>query len=82
MSGLADRVLSNQELRALQGRSDLRGATRLAIHLALLTGAGTLVAVSSPGWTVLPAVLLLRVWCRWRCLRRRMRRCIETRLAS
>ena len=58
MSGLADRVLSNQELRALQGRSDLRGATRLVIHIALLTGAGTLVAVSS-GWAVLPAVLLL-----------------------
>jgi fatty acid desaturase len=58
MSGLSDRVLSNQELRALQGRSDMRGGTRLAIHVALLAGAGWLVAESS-GWTVLPAVFLL-----------------------
>jgi fatty acid desaturase len=58
MSGLSDRVLSNQELRALQGRSDLRGGVRLAIHLALLGGTGWLVAVSS-GWTVLPAVFVL-----------------------
>jgi fatty acid desaturase len=58
MSGLSDRVLSNQELRALQGRSDARGWQRLGIHLVLLAGAGGLVAVSS-GWTVLPAVFVL-----------------------
>ncbi len=58
MSALNDRVLSNQELRALQARSDLRGGVRLAIHLVLLLAAGWLVAMSS-GWTVLPAVFLL-----------------------
>ncbi len=58
MSGLSDRVLSNQELRALQGRSDLRGGIRLATHVMLLIGAGWLVAVSS-GWANLPAVFLL-----------------------
>ena len=58
MSGLSDRVISNQELRALQGRSDLRGGVRLAIHVTLLIGAGWLVAVSS-GWPRLAAVFLL-----------------------
>jgi fatty acid desaturase len=58
MSDLSDRVLSNQELRALQGRSDLRGSVRLAIHLALLAGAGWLVAISSD-WAVLPAMFVL-----------------------
>jgi fatty acid desaturase len=58
MSGLSDRVLSNQQLRALQGRSDRHGGARLAIHVALLAGAGGLVAVAS-GWTVLPAVFAL-----------------------
>jgi fatty acid desaturase len=55
MSGLSDRVLSNQELRSLQGRSDLPGAVRLTIHMILLIGTGCLVAVSS-GWAVLPAM--------------------------
>jgi fatty acid desaturase len=58
MSGLSDRVLSNQELRALQGRSNLRGGVRLAIHFAMLVAAGWLVANSS-GWAVLPAMFLL-----------------------
>ncbi len=58
MSTLSDRVLSIQELRSLQGRSDLRGGVQLAIHTALLVGAGGLVALSS-GWTVPPAVLML-----------------------
>jgi fatty acid desaturase len=58
MSGLSDRVLSTQELRALQGRSDLRGGSRLAIHVTLLIGAGWLVAMAS-GWMVLPAVFVL-----------------------
>ncbi|WP_158932091.1 fatty acid desaturase [Acidisphaera sp. S103] len=60
MSGLSDRVLSHQELRALQGRSNLRGGMRLTIHLVLLIGAGWLVAMSS-GWVVLPAMFLLGV---------------------
>jgi fatty acid desaturase len=58
MSGLSDRVLSKQELRALQGRSNARGWLRLGIHLVLLAGAGGLVAASS-GWMVLPAVFVL-----------------------
>jgi fatty acid desaturase len=58
MSGLSDRVLTTQELRTLQTRSNRRGATRLTIHTALLIGAGALVAISS-GWTILPAMLLL-----------------------
>ncbi len=58
MIALSDRVLSIHELRSLQGRSNLRGGIRLAIHLALLVGAGWLVGLSS-GWTVLPAVFLL-----------------------
>ncbi|HEY0184539.1 MAG TPA: fatty acid desaturase [Rhodopila sp.] len=58
MSGLTDRVLSNQELRALQGRSNVRGGVRLAIHVGLLVAAGWLVAIAS-GWVVLPAVFVL-----------------------
>jgi fatty acid desaturase len=58
MSGLSDRVLSNQQLRALQGRSNLRGGVRLAIHLALMVAAGCWVAIAS-GWVVLPAVFVL-----------------------
>ena len=58
MTTLSDRVLSAAELRALQTRSDARGAARLAIHLALLGGTGWLVAIAS-GWTLLPAVLAL-----------------------
>jgi fatty acid desaturase len=58
LSVLNDRVLSNQDLRALQGRSNLRGGVRLAIHLALLLAAGWLVAMAS-GWLVVPAVFLL-----------------------
>ena len=58
MSTLSDRVLSIQELRDLQGRSNLRGSVRLAIHVALLAVAGWLVGLSS-GWWVLPAVFVL-----------------------
>jgi fatty acid desaturase len=58
MSGLTDRVLSIQELRALQARSDWRGWLRLAIHVALLIGAAWLVAESS-GWAVLPSMFAL-----------------------
>jgi fatty acid desaturase len=52
------RVLSGPEVRALSIRSNHRGAVRLGIHLALLTGAGWLVALSGP-ITLLPAMLLL-----------------------
>ena len=58
MSALNDRVLSNQDLRALQGRSNFRGSMQLAIHVALLLAAGFLVAISS-GWMVLSAMFLL-----------------------
>jgi fatty acid desaturase len=58
MTVLSDRVLSTTDLRSLQGRSDLAGAIRLAIHLALLAGTGWLVAVAS-GWAVLPAMCAL-----------------------
>jgi fatty acid desaturase len=58
MSVLTDRVLTIDELRSLQGRSDLKGGVRLGCHLVLLICAGWLVAVSS-GWAVLPAVFLL-----------------------
>jgi fatty acid desaturase len=58
MTTVSDRVLSIQELRSLQGRSNLRGGSRLAIHLALLAGAGWLVAAAS-GWAILPAVFVL-----------------------
>ena len=58
MSTLSDRVLSIQELRSLQGRSNLRGGVRLTLHTGLLMGTGWLVALSS-GWTVLPAMFVL-----------------------
>lgn len=58
MSGLTDRVLSRQDLRSLQGRSNVRGAVRLAIHLVLMIGAGWLVSRSS-GLALLPAMFVL-----------------------
>jgi fatty acid desaturase len=58
VSGLVDRVLSNQELRALQARSDWRGWLRLSVHVALLIGGTWLVAASS-GWVVLPSMFTL-----------------------
>ncbi len=58
MDDISDRVLSFAELRELQGRSDLRGGIRLAIHLVLLVAAGWLVTVAS-GWALLPAVFVL-----------------------
>jgi fatty acid desaturase len=57
MAAQSDRVLTIEELRGLQVRSDRRGAIRLAVHLILLAGTGWLVAAAS-GWTVLPAVFL------------------------
>jgi fatty acid desaturase len=58
MSGNSDRVLSNQELRTLQVRSDRKGWERLGIHLGFLIAAGALVAASS-GWLILAAVFVL-----------------------
>ena len=51
-------VLTIDELRSLQGRSNLKGGVRLAIHVALLIGTGWLVALAH-GWWLLPAVFLL-----------------------
>jgi fatty acid desaturase len=55
---VSERVLTIDELRSLQRRSNPRGAVRLGIHLVLLTGAGWLVAIASGPWT-LPAVFVL-----------------------
>lgn len=60
MTSVAAKLLTGNELRRLSVRSDLRGAVRLGLHVALLAGAGWLVAVSGP-WTLLPAMLLLGV---------------------
>ncbi|HVY13888.1 MAG TPA: fatty acid desaturase [Rhodopila sp.] len=53
MAELSERVLTIAELRSLQGRSNLRGGVRLGIHLALLAGAGWLVAIASGPATIL-----------------------------
>jgi fatty acid desaturase len=58
MTAPVDRVLSYEALRDLQGRSDARGAARLAIHTAALIAAGWWVAVAA-GWMILPAVFVL-----------------------
>ena len=55
---VSERVLTIDELRSLQKRSNLRGGVRLGIHLVLLAGAGSLVAVTTGPWTV-PAVFVL-----------------------
>jgi hypothetical protein len=44
----------------LSTRSDAKGLRQLGIHLALLAGAGFLVALL-PGWWKAPAVLLLGI---------------------
>lgn len=54
------RLLTGDALRALSRRSDARGALRLAVHLALIAGAGALVAIA-PGWWTLPAMLVLGI---------------------
>src|SRR6202142_1031501 len=58
MTAPADRVLSYDALRDLQGRSDAHGAARLAIHAAGLIAAGWWVATAT-GWLTLPAVFVL-----------------------
>ena len=51
---------SAAEMKGFAVRSDVQGWRQLAIHLALLLGSGTLVALA-PGWWVLPAMLLLGI---------------------
>src|SRR3954464_6055861 len=58
MAAQADRVLSQEALRDLRGRSGPQGYARLAVHLLCLLAAGWWVAVSS-GWMTLPAVFVL-----------------------
>lgn len=60
MSATMKRILTGAELKSLSGRSDLRGAARLAVHVTFILAAGTLVALSN-AWTVLPAMALLGV---------------------
>jgi fatty acid desaturase len=51
-----DRVLKDDDLRALSARSDLPGAIRLGVHAALLGLTGYALAVAT-GWLTLPALL-------------------------
>ena len=51
---------SAAEMKGFAARSDALGWQQLAIHMALLLGAGTLVALA-PGWWVLPAMLLFGI---------------------
>ncbi len=60
MNTATPRVLSGPEVRALSGRSDLRGAAQTALHVAWIAAAGWLVATSGP-WTLAPALVLLGV---------------------
>ena len=54
------RVLSGPEIRALSGRSDLRGALRMGAHAAFIAAGVALVAVAGP-WTLVPAMAVLGV---------------------
>lgn len=58
MNTATPRVLSGAEVRSLSTRSDWRGAAQLSFHLAMIAGAGGLVAAAGP-WTLLPAIALL-----------------------
>ncbi len=49
-----------REMMDLGERSDARGATRAAIHLALILGSGALIA-AAPGLLVLPAMLAMGI---------------------
>jgi fatty acid desaturase len=51
---------SAAEMKSFAARSDAQGWRQLALHVALLLGTGTLVALA-PGWWVLPAMLLLGI---------------------
>jgi fatty acid desaturase len=58
MTAPIDRILSHDDLRELQSRSDVKGTVRLAAHLACLAAAGWWVAVAT-GWSLLAAVIVL-----------------------
>jgi fatty acid desaturase len=58
MTAPRERVLTHDALAGLQARSDVRGATRLGLHLACLAAAGWWVAVAT-GWAELAAVFVL-----------------------
>ena len=58
MRGPATSVLTKGQLQELSRRSDLSGAVRTGVHVALLIGTGALVA-EARGWLLLPAMLLL-----------------------
>ena len=51
---------SAADMKGFAGRSDAAGYRQLALHVALLLGTGTLVALA-PGWWVLPAMLPLGI---------------------
>jgi fatty acid desaturase len=51
---------SAADMKGFAGRSDALGYRQLVLHVALLLGTGTLVALA-PGWWVLPAMLLLGI---------------------
>lgn len=57
------RLLTPVQLKALSARSDRLGALRTAAHVALLAGAGALVAAACARapWLLLPAMLLLGI---------------------
>ena len=58
MTSFNDRVLAQDELRALSVRSNWPGAIRLVVHLVVLGLAGWWVAVAE-GWVLGPAILVL-----------------------
>jgi fatty acid desaturase len=58
MAAISERALTIDELRSLQGRSNLAGGVRLGIHVGLLAAAGVWVALAS-GWWLLAAVFVL-----------------------
>jgi fatty acid desaturase len=60
MASATGRILTGAEVKALSQRSDLRGATRLGVHVPMLAGSGWLVCRSG-AWTLLPTMLLLGV---------------------
>jgi len=58
MNSFNDRVLAQDELRALSVRSNWPGVIRLSVHVLLLGLAGWWVAMAE-GWVVWPAMLVL-----------------------
>ena len=51
------RAIPGEALKRLYVRSDLQGALRLAVHIALLIGGGTLVHLAWGTWWIAPAWL-------------------------